>query len=90
MALVVGRVHQPGQRHLEHLGDLERIEPQRDARLHQADHRRDDEAGAGRVGRQAAEDLDLDRLEADLLVRLAQRGRDRVGVARPRRGRRES
>ena len=35
----------------------------------------------GRVGRQAAEHLDLERLEADLLVRLAQRGRRRIGIA---------
>ena len=32
-----------------------------EAGLHQADHRRDDEAGAGGVGRQAAEHLDLER-----------------------------
>ena len=82
MVLVVGGIHQPAERHLEHLGDLDRIDLQRGARTHQADHRRDDEAGSGGVGRQAAEHLDLERLEADLLVRLAQRRRHRVGIAR--------
>ena len=56
-------------------------------RAHQCDDRRDDEAGARRVDRQAAEHLDPARGEADLLLGLAQRGRDRVGVARARPGR---
>ena len=82
MAPVIGRVHQERQRHFEDRRDLERIDAQRDVGLHQPDDRRDDEAGAGRVGRHRPEDFDLRGFEADLLVGLAQRGRGGVGVAR--------
>jgi hypothetical protein len=52
-------VEEEFERRLEHLGDFEIVQLQVQRRRHQADHRRDDEAGAGAVFRQAAEDLDL-------------------------------
>ena len=44
VALVVRRVHQEGQRHLEGLGHLEAVERQFEGRLHQRHHGRDDKA----------------------------------------------
>ena len=52
--LMVGRIHQEAERHLEYLGHFGRLQPQRlqlHGVIHQADHRRDDIAGAGAVAR---------------------------------------
>jgi hypothetical protein len=71
--LIVRQVHQEGERRLEDVGHLVRIGQQREARPHEADHRHDQVAGAGLIGRGQAHRLHEAGLEPDLLVRLPQR-----------------
>ena len=69
------------ERELEHVGDLGLLDQPREARLDQADERIDGVVGdERRRRRQRADDLDGVGRQADLLVRLAQRGGGEVGV----------
>ena len=74
MAPMVRRVHQERERHFEDLGDFEGFGLDAEAGPHERDDRRDDEAGAGGVGRHCAEHVDVSGFQADLFTRLAQRG----------------
>src|SRR5690606_4189898 len=83
---VIARVHEKGERHLEHRVDLVGIDGQRKAGTHNAENRRDPVATACHVVRHTADDLDALRLEPDLLPRLAQGGslgRGVLGVDAP-------
>ena len=81
MALVVGRIHQEIERHLEGLGDLMRRNRQAEARRDEGHHRQDAEAGAGLIGVEIAGDIDMGAGKADFLLGLAQ-GRLGRGLAR--------
>jgi hypothetical protein len=80
--LVVRGIEQERERHLEHLVDLVRVQAQLEVRCHQTHHRRHAEVRARVVVGELAQDLDVPRLQADLLLRLAQRGGLRRGVVR--------
>ena len=84
MALVVCRRHQELQRHFEGLGHFEAVQRQRERRLDQRDHRRDDEGGDGGIGRQLADHLDMAWPKADFFFGLAQRSGGGVLVVRLR------
>ena len=60
--MVIGRRHQEGQRHLESIGDLARVERELECRLHQGDDRRDIETADGAVFGQLADDIDVPAL----------------------------
>jgi hypothetical protein len=79
--LRVGRGQDEGQRHLEDLGHLERVGRGFQGRRQQADEGLDLEAGAADIGVEPADDLDLVPRQADLLLGLAQRRRQRIGIA---------
>ena len=79
-AVVVAPVEDVGERHLERLGDLVRVDRQRVGRRDDADDRGDLEPGAGDVGVEPADDADELARQADLLLGLAQRGGDGVGI----------
>ena len=88
VAALVERLDHEVQRHLERVGDLVAIEPQRERRRDPADHRMDAKAGHRVVGRELAQHLDPGRIEPDLLLGLAQRRgrrptRRRARSARP-------
>src|SRR6185436_9371187 len=70
MFLVVGLVHQEGERDLEHLEHLPGVEYHGEARPHEGDHRTDLETGAGAVAVEIAERLDEVSFQADLLPSL--------------------
>src|SRR5213593_1277243 len=84
VALVVCRRHQECQRHFEGLGHFEAVQRQRERRLDQRDHRRDDEGGDGGIGRQLADHLDMAWPKADFFFGLAQRSGGGVLVVRLR------
>ena len=79
---VVARIEHELERHLEGVLDFRAVESQVEAGAHEADDRRHAEARDHQVIAQVAGALDEARLEADLLARLAQRRRPRIGVAR--------
>src|SRR5918993_1325123 len=78
---VAARVHQETERHLEGIVHLRRVEREREAGRKEADHGRYQEARAGQVGVEKAERAHEPRVEADLLLGLPQRGRERRGVS---------
>lgn len=78
--LVVFRVEQEVQRHLEHLGHLERIGVGFHRRHDHPDHRGDDETGAGDVIVEPAQDGDAVAGQTDLFLGFAQGGDHRIAV----------
>ena len=78
----VAPIAQRGERDLEDFGDFFRIRAHLDRTMHQADKRRDENlGGARRAAFEAAQHLDVPRFDADLLVGLAQRGREQMRIA---------
>jgi hypothetical protein len=75
--LVVRRLHQKGERHLERLVHLAAAEHERETRLHARDHRHDAIAERRHIDIEIAERRHVARVEADLLFRLAQRAGER-------------
>src|SRR5262245_17940357 len=71
---VVAHVHEEGERYLEGIGNLARIELELKAFAYDGDDRNDAIAGSGAVRIEVAERIDETLFEPDLLVRLAQRG----------------
>src|SRR5216684_9199136 len=57
-ALMVAPVEDEGERHLERLGDLERVDRQHERRFDEADDRGDLKPGAGHVGVEPAHHAD--------------------------------
>ncbi len=80
-ALRGGRVEQDGERKVKIASTSRRVGREVQAVRQQGKHGRDAEPGASHVVRQAAEQFGARRVEPDLLLRLAQRGRFRRGVA---------
>src|SRR4029077_206139 len=80
-ALVIFRGHQKVERHFEGLGDLARIEREREIRAHTRDRRQDAKTREGQIKIEIAERLDQRRGKANLFPRLAQRRRHRALVA---------
>ena len=76
-----GIQHEP-QRNLESLGDFSSVELELETRTDEPDHRRHTIAADDQVVGQIADDLDETSLEPDFLLRLAQCGFERVGIAR--------
>ena len=72
-AAVVLWVYNKGQRHLEHLGDLERVDGLRERHLDDADDRRDLEAGPSHIGVEPADHRNMVARQPDLFLGLAQR-----------------
>ena len=77
---MVAPVEDIGERHLEGFLHLERVDRQRQRRLQKADDRGDLEPGAGHIIVEAADDADPLARQPNLLLGLAQRGGDRVGI----------
>jgi hypothetical protein len=73
MALVIRRIEQERQRHLEDVLHLALVQLQLERRRHQADHGRDAKARARVVIRECAQHLHRGGRKADFLVRLTQR-----------------
>ena len=82
VAQVILGVQQEIERHLEDLGDLERIRTQVQRRGDEADHRSDPVPGDGDVLVQPSEQLDPVGGEPDFLLGFAQRRRFERGVLR--------
>src|SRR3954452_22580900 len=78
--LMVAPVENEGQRHLERLGDLERVDRDRHRRIDDADDRRDLEASAGYVSVEPPDDADPVARQPDFFFGLAQRSGDVVGI----------
>src|SRR6185369_2189827 len=74
VALVVAHVEQESERHLEHRLHFARVRREPERRLHHPDDRRDAEPGAREVLGQAGKHFHPLARQADLLLRLAQRG----------------
>src|SRR5688500_6571844 len=68
VAALVLRLDHELQRHLERVGDLEAVEPQREGRRDPADHGMDAKAGDRVVGGELPQHLDPGRVEPDLLL----------------------
>src|SRR6266700_33363 len=75
--LVVRRIHQEGQRHLEGIDDLAMVDAQCKAGPDAGDRRQDAESEAGAVDVEIADRIDEGAVEPDLLLGLAQRGVER-------------
>src|SRR3984893_9863074 len=78
---MVLRVHHKGERHLEHLGDLERVDSERKRHFDDADDRGDLEPGPGHISIEPADHRDMVPRQPDFLLGLAQRRLSRIGVA---------
>src|SRR5262245_29419994 len=78
--LVIERLHQDIERHLEGVGDLARVERERVAGRDARDQRQDAEAGEREIEIEIAERLDQRTVEPDLLLGLAQGGAERPVV----------
>jgi hypothetical protein len=78
--LVIARIHQEAERHLEDLGHLMRGKLQRETRAHQTDHGHHGKAGAGDIGIQRTEHADMAAVQSDLFLGLAQSRRDHVRI----------
>src|SRR6195256_1889859 len=81
MALMVLGAHQEVEWHLEGVGDLGSIERELVAGRDPRDHRQNAKAREGEIEIEIAERLYETRIEADFLLGLAQRGRERALVA---------
>ncbi len=82
VALAVDRIHEEVERRLEDVRDLGRVGARLEARGDDADDGCHAVAGRGQVLVEVAEHAHLGRREADLLLRLAQRGVAGRGVGR--------
>ena len=80
MDLVVFRIHQEGERHLEGVDHFGFVDPEIEARLHFRQRRQDAEAERGAVEIEIADRLDELALQAHFLAGLAQRGIHRRGI----------
>src|ERR1700730_8482877 len=78
--VVIGRIEQVLERHLEGFLNLLGVEQQLEVRLHEGHHRRDAKAGVHEVVRQVTDYRHEALGETDLLTRFAQCRRDRAAV----------
>ena len=81
MATMVRRIHQKGQGHLEDVLDLMGVGLEGQGGVHPGHHRRDLKGGHGSVGGQLADHLHPVGGQPHFLLRLAQGGMGRAGVA---------
>ena len=81
-ALVIGGIEHMRERHMEHLRHLALVRRQHQARRNDADNRRDRKAGAGFIGAERAQHIDMAAIERHFLLGLAQRGRHRAIILR--------
>src|SRR5208337_4212575 len=79
---VIGRIHEKGERHLEGFVHLAGIDVEGDWRGDFGHHGDNAKAGSSRKMVEIAERLDMARIEADFLMRLAQGGSGSVLVMR--------
>ena len=72
------RIHEIGERHLEHISHLAGIGLQLKTRPDQRHHGRDDERRACDIGGQGSQHLDMLRGQGNFFLRFTQRGMYRI------------
>jgi hypothetical protein len=82
MQLMVGRIHQESQRHLERIIDFGLADAQFEARLDPRHRRQNAKSETGGVEIEIADRIDEFAIKPDLLFGLAQGGLERRGVGR--------
>ncbi len=73
MPLMIRRIEEMFERHLENLGHLERIRFERERRMYRAHHGRNPESRSREINRQTSKNFYVRGIDSDFFVRFTQR-----------------